>query len=111
MKTASKAQLKEWLANKQDTLLVNVLPEESFKKKTIPGSINIPYEDSDLFVDEVQKRRQSDNQRVIVFCASLKCDKSRQAASRLEAAGVKNVYAYEEGVEGWFGPSEGQAAA
>jgi len=109
MKNVDKSQLKQWIDNKEDLLLINVLPQEDFQKQSIPGSINIPFKGTDNFAKDVEQRATSKNQRIVVYCRNTQCDLSRNAAMNLEANGFTNVQAFEEGVEGWF--AKGQSAS
>jgi len=110
MQIVSKSQLKQRIDSKQDMLLIDVLPEDSFKQHSIPGSINIPFKDNVNFVQKVEQRMASKNQSIVVYCANSQCTLSKQAAQKLENSGFTNVQAFEEGVEGWFGKSISWAA-
>jgi len=111
MQTVSKSQLKQWIDQKQDMTLIDVLPKENFQKQHIPGAINIPIKDNANFVNDVMQHIALKDQRIVVYCAGTQCPLSREAAQKLESAGFTNVQAFEEGVEGWFGKSTSQAAA
>ncbi len=111
MKTISKSSLQKAMDDREDILLIDVLPKESFSKQHIPDAINIPLKGNDNFVRDVESVAQSKNQRVVVYCASTRCDASQHAAEKLETAGFTQVERFEEGLEGWFGSSSsGQAA-
>jgi rhodanese-related sulfurtransferase len=103
MQIVSKAQLKQWIDSKQDMLLIDVLPRESFNKQHLPGAINIPVMDNPNFAKDVEAKARTKNQQIVVYCANMQCDASQQAAKKLENAGFNNVKRYEEGLEGWFG--------
>src|SRR5579883_895971 len=105
MQTVSKSQLKQWIDQKQDLLLTDVLPQEHFQKQHIPGAINIPIKDNADFVKNVSQHVASKDQRIVVYCLNTQCPLSKEAAQKLESAGFTNVQAFEEGVEGWFGQS------
>jgi len=111
MRTISKSQLKQCIDNKEDVLVIDVLSKENFQKQHIPGAINIPLKDNANFVNDVAQHAASKDQRIIVYCLNTQCPLSRQAAQKLESADYGNVWAFEEGVEGWFGKPAGQAAA
>lgn len=109
MKTITKIGLKQSIDQKQDMLLIDVLPQESFNKKHIQNAINIPVKNNENFVKDVEVKAKSKNQLIVVYCASTRCDASKKAAEQLEKAGFTNVQCYEEGLEGWF--DTGEAAA
>lgn len=103
MNNITRSQLKTWIEERGDMLLVDVLPKESYDKLHIPGSINIPFKNNPEFIQQVENHLGSKAQRVVVYCASAKCDLSKQAAHALHQAGLTNVQPFEDGVEGWFG--------
>lgn len=103
MQIIMKSTLKQWLNNKHDMLVIDVLPKENYKQQHIPGAINIPFQGNDSFVHEVEKQTHSRNQRIVVYCANLHCDLSKRAAQELMDTGFGNVYMFEGGTEGWFG--------
>lgn len=112
MQTVSKSELQKWINDKQDMLLINVLPQEAFRKQSIPGSVNVPFKDNATFVGDVERYAGSrKDKKIVVYCASTQCDASEQAAQKLTASGFTNVLTFKEGVEGWFGKSGSQAAA
>lgn len=108
MQTITKAQLKQYIDQDKDMLLIDVLPKESFIKQHIQGTVNIPVKDNDNFVKDVEAKSESEDQLIVVYCASTRCDASKQAAQKLDSAGFTNVQCFEEGLEGWF---EKKAAA
>lgn len=100
MKTISREQLKSLLDSGGDYLLINVLGLSSFQDRHIPGSINVPVDDSE-FVSRVETRAGSRSRRIVVYCGSSECSASRIAAQRLTDAGFTDVSAYEGGVRDW----------
>lgn len=102
MQTLNRQQVEERIETNDNALLINVLPEESFDKEHIPGSINIPA-GADDFVKMVEKKVQDKSQEVIVYCASKECTASDQAAEMLEKAGFTNVEHFAGGMEEWNG--------
>jgi len=100
MKGITADSLKRMLDSGEDFHLVNVLPEDSFEQKHIPGSTNVPYDEVD-FVERVAKSLDDDPSRIVVYCASETCDLSPKAAKALGAAGYPNVFDFEGGVQAW----------
>ena len=111
MQAIGKLQLQQWVAQKQDMLLIDVLPKADFQNQHVPGAINIPFKDNPDFVDAVRKHVASKDQDIVVYCRNSQCLLSKEAAQDLESAGFTRIRAFEEGVEGWFGKSTDQAAA
>ncbi|MFI4897815.1 MAG: rhodanese-like domain-containing protein [Phycisphaerales bacterium JB059] len=100
MKRIDAEQVAQLQDQSQSPFIINVLPEEHFERKHIPGSINIPLE-RDNFVDRVSARVGNRAEPVVVYCANSECDASAKAATKLEGAGFTNVQDFEAGVEGW----------
>jgi len=100
MKKVSAKELQTMLRGGDDVALINVLPEESFREKHIPGSINVPVGSED-FLGRVKSAVAGRPDGVVVYCASTTCDASPKAARKLEQAGFPNVYDFEGGVKEW----------
>ncbi|MCB9878832.1 MAG: rhodanese-like domain-containing protein [Planctomycetes bacterium] len=100
MKTISTEELIRWLDEGDDVLLVDVLSPGAFEKQHIPGAVNVPGDAPD-FADKVAAKADRARQRVVVYCASESCNASPQAAKKLEQAGFRKVYDYEQGIEGY----------
>jgi rhodanese-related sulfurtransferase len=80
--------------------VINVLSQEQFRQRHIPGSQNIPLTDP-RFVEKVESAIAGRDAPVIVYSASEECDASQQAAAKLEAAGFSDVYDYAGGMRAW----------
>lgn len=85
---------------KEDFVLINVLPRDAFRKAHIRTSINIPHENDD-FVDRVELVAGGKDRKIVVYCANEDCDASPKAASKLDEAGFQRVYDYEGGTRDW----------
>ena len=92
--------LKQRLADEARPPIINVLPEEYYEAKHIPGSINIPH-NNEGFAERVLELVEDQDEPVIVYCANTDCDASLKAARALEQAGFSNVLDFEDGTEGW----------
>ncbi|MGH8588187.1 MAG: rhodanese-like domain-containing protein [Gammaproteobacteria bacterium] len=76
--------------------LVNVLGEGAFAMAHIPGSINIPQGNEDVF-----ERRFAKDKEIIVYCASPDCPASDDVAAALVSRGFRKVYDYAGGLSDW----------
>jgi rhodanese-related sulfurtransferase len=94
----SKYKLGQWITEKENLFLIDVLSEKDFAKSHIPGSVNIPFEDNKAFVAEVEKHGLSKDSRIVVYCTGVDYAFSKQAARQLEDAGFINIYEIESGV-------------
>lgn len=113
MKKLDARQLKQLKERERELPVVDVLPENSFRKKHIPGAINVPVEKDD-FVRRVKSAVGEPDGGLVVYCAGADCDASPRAAKKLEQAGFRGVYDFEGGLEEWERadlPLEGAAVA
>jgi rhodanese-related sulfurtransferase len=110
MKTISYNQLKRMKETKEDFILINVLPPETFDKAHIPDSINIPLKQAD-FESQVEAAAGGKDKRIITYCASFECSASRDAAEKLEKSAFTNISAYEGGIKEWLEKSGPRQAA
>lgn len=102
-------QLNGMKEQRDDFLLVNTLPEQSFEKTKIEGAINIP-ESKDDFVEKVEKKADSKKTPVVVYCANEACDSSVKAAEKLDKAGFEQVFEFTGGAEAWQQYEQASAA-
>lgn len=100
MQTINHQELQNMLNDDEELLVINVLPEKSFREHHIPGSENIPV-DQDDFVQNVESRAEGRDQQIVVYCANTECDASSRAARKLEDAGFVSVFDFEGGIEAW----------
>lgn len=100
MKTITAEQLNDIMEREDEWVLIDVLPKEHYDKEHIPGAHNIPLETDD-FTQQVSEVLDSDQDRVILYCANDACELSPQAARKLERAGFENVTDFEGGIEEW----------
>ncbi len=102
MKTIERKELQDMLEDNEVFTLIDVLPEEEFNKAHIPGSLSIPFTDSDSgFSEEVLKHVDDKDEKLVVYCAKRECSLSRKAAQALDEAGFRGVLAYEDGMADW----------
>jgi rhodanese-related sulfurtransferase len=101
MKTTSTDDLIRWLDAGEDLLLIDVLPEERFDKKHIPGAVNVPASADDFAERVAVHTHGKKEKKVVVYCSSEACDASPSAARKLDQAGFKQVFDYEAGIEAY----------
>lgn len=81
-------------------LVVNVLPEDQYLAKRIPGSVNAPI-DSPGFEERIRASAPDKDRPILVHCSGPACPSSATAARKLEAMGYTQVYRFKDGLEGW----------
>jgi rhodanese-related sulfurtransferase len=101
-------ELKSWIDQKKPMLIVDVNPEESYKKQHIPGSVHIEFPRpvmtsiDDQKKDALIKLLGPDKNRTIVFyCGFTECTRSHNAAMFAVKFGYKNATRYPGGLKAW----------
>jgi thiosulfate/3-mercaptopyruvate sulfurtransferase len=101
-------ELKSRLDQKKPLLIVDVNPEDSYKKQHIPGAIHIEFPRpvmtsiDDQKKDALIKLLGPDKNRTIVFyCGFTECTRSHNAAMFAVKFGYKNSYRYPGGIKAW----------
>lgn len=89
--------LLELKANGDKFTLVEVLSEESYHDKHIPGALNIPK--AKVLEGDVEILGKHD--RIIVYCANFKCEASTVAARKLIDLGFTDVWDFKGGKKAW----------
>src|SRR5579862_8260611 len=98
--TITTEELRGWQQAKKDFVLMNVLPENFFKRKHIPGSVNVVGYKMD-FIDEVAKAGIRKDADIVVYASGSDSEASTYAAERMLKAGWTKVRDYREGIAGW----------
>lgn len=108
-KFVSTEELKSWLDQKKEMLLVDTMPyEDSYKKQHIPGAVQMEFPIPELTqLDEkkkadLEKLLGPNKDRLIVFyCGFTKCTRSHNGAMWAVKLGYKNVYRHPGGIKAW----------
>ena len=100
MRTIDTTQLNELRRQNDHLAIVNVLPQEQFLHRHIPGSKNVPLSEAD-FAEKVANTIGGKDEPVIVYCASEECDASEKAAKKLDEVGFEDVHDYVGGMRAW----------
>lgn len=90
-RAAAKAEKKSGL------YVINVLDKDLYDDCHLKGSINVPYEQLEKFVQDLDK----DSSEIVVYCSNYMCSTSGVAAKQLAQMGFKHVWAYEGGTAEW----------
>jgi rhodanese-related sulfurtransferase len=109
-KIVSTEELKNWIAQKKNMLIVDTMPfEDSYKKQHIPSAINFvfPVPEVKSLDDKTkaafEKALGTNKDRLIVFyCGFTKCTRSHNGAMWAVKLGYKNVYRYPGGIKAWM---------
>lgn len=98
MKKITHEELKGYMDAGSDFVLLDALPQESYRKSHLPGALSMP---ADTVEKSAPKALLDKSQTIITYCGNAQCPKSREAAEKLEELGYTNVMEYEGGIEDW----------
>ena len=117
-------ELKGWMDNGRDMLIVDTMPfESSYQKAHITGAKQFlfPIPDMNVWEDgetdgktleEFKALLGPDKDRtLVIYCGFVKCTRSHNGAAWAKKLGYKNVYRYSGGIYAWKGagyPTEGK---
>lgn len=102
-------ELKKWMDQKKDMLIVDTMPyEASYKKQHIPGAVQMEFpipemgQIDDKTRADFEKLLGQNKERLIVFyCGFTKCTRSHNAAMWAVKLGYKNIYRQPGGIKAW----------
>lgn len=108
-KFVSTEELKSWLDQKKDMLIVDTMPyEDSYKKQHVPGAVQIEFPIPEL--TQLDEKKKADLEKllgpnkdrlVVFYCGFTKCTRSHNGAMWAVKLGYKNVYRYPGGIKAW----------
>jgi|GEM_PF-501093 len=82
---------------KTGLVVINVLDKDTYEDCHIAGSINVPFESIDSFIDTIAKDAE-----VVFYCSNPMCTASEYAALKFQKAGFAHVSVYEGGTAEWY---------
>jgi rhodanese-related sulfurtransferase len=109
-KVVTTQELKSWIDQKKEMLIVDTMPPDNFRKQHIPGAVNFEIQRlpeltqmSDKMRADFEKLLGPNKDRTIVFyCGFTDCERSHNAAMWAIKFGYKNVYRHPGGIKGWL---------
>ena len=81
-------------------LLIDARPNPKYLAGTIPSSLNIPNNQIDTYIGQLDKVAK--DKEIIVFCGGWECEKSPIVAAYLREKGFTNVKLYQAGEPEWI---------
>jgi len=99
-KEITREELKKWIDDKKDFILIDVLSQGSYEGRHLPGAKHASAGETD-FMEKVKNLVSNKETIVVVYCASFTCQLSPLAASKLAEAGYTNVYDFKGGLADW----------
>jgi len=109
-KVVTTQELKSWIDQKKEMLIVDTMPPDNFRKQHIPGAVNFEIQRlpeltqmSDKMRADFEKLLGPNKDRMIVFyCGFTDCERSHNAAMWATKFGYKNAYRQPGGIKGWL---------
>lgn len=100
LKTITREELKKWIDEKKDFVLIDVMSQGSYEGRHLPNAKHAAVSETD-FLEKVAKLTPTKETVVVVYCASFQCQLSPRAASKLSGEGYTNVYHFKGGLADW----------
>jgi rhodanese-related sulfurtransferase len=97
-KDITRDELKEKMDRGDDFVLIDALSHQHYESSHLPGAINLPYE----LVDKAGAMIPDRKTEIVVYCMSLDCATSKEAARELMEMGYENVLHYAGGKQDWL---------
>lgn len=115
-KVVTADELKQWIDNKKDMVIVDTMPyEASYKKGHVPGAKQFLFPVPEMGtwdLKETDGKTQADyeallgvdkNVTIVIYCGFVKCTRSHNGAAWAVKLGYKNVYRQPGGIFAWKG--------
>lgn len=113
-KIVTTGELKGWMDQKKEMLIVDTMPyEASYKKNHIPGALQFlfPIPDmTDWKTSETDGKTKEDflkllgpdkNRHIVFYCGFVKCTRSHNGAAWAVRLGYTNVFRHPGGIKAW----------
>lgn len=109
-KVVTTEELKGWIDQKKDMIIVDTMPyEDSYKKQHVPGAVQFEFPKEEVTnLDEKTKAAfekvlgPNKDRLIVIYCGFTKCGRSHNGAMWAVKLGYKNVYRYPGGVKAWM---------
>jgi thiosulfate/3-mercaptopyruvate sulfurtransferase len=115
-KVVQSDELKQWIDNQKDMIIVDTMPyEASYKKGHLPGAVQFLFPIPDMTTwdtKETDGKSQADfeallgadkNKTIVIYCGFVKCTRSHNGAAWAVKLGYTNIYRYPGGIFAWKG--------
>ncbi len=108
-KIVSTEELKGWIDQKKELLIVDTMPfEDSYKKQHVPGAVQMEFPIPEM--TQLDDKKKADIEKllgpnkdrlIVIYCGFTKCTRSHNGAMWAVKMGYKNVYRYPGGIKAW----------
>jgi thiosulfate/3-mercaptopyruvate sulfurtransferase len=109
-KVITTQELKGWLDQKKDMLIVDTMPyADSYKKQHIPGAVNFEFGRPEL--TQMNEKQRADfekvlgpdkNRALVFYCGFTDCERSHNGAMWATKLGYGNAYRQPGGIKAWL---------
>jgi rhodanese-related sulfurtransferase len=96
---AERKEIKWRIDRAEPFVLLEIEPEEDYRRGHLPGALSVPFERLAELVPELVSDHDAE---VIVYCCGPACMDGRRAAKELESLGYTNVRSYDGGKKDWI---------
>jgi len=109
-KIVSTEELKGWIDQKKDMLIVDTMPyEDSYKKQHVPSAVQFEFPIPEVANLDDKTRAAYEkllgtnkDRLIVIYCGFTKCTRSHNGAMWAIKLGYKNVYRYPGGIKAWM---------
>ena len=99
--TLQPSELRKWMNGEKNYILIDVLPEQIYEKRRLPGALNAcVYEVS--FPDQVAAITEDKSEEIVLYGSSAQSRDAIEALEKLLRLGYENVHVFNGGVDGWL---------
>jgi len=88
------------IVHEKESVVIDALGPESFRRQHLPGALNIPSDDADLD-GKIRDKVPSKDTRVLVYCSDPECQASPKVYRRLKELGYSDVHEFSGGLKAW----------
>ena len=99
MKEVSRDELLE-LTRNEGVTVVDALPEAPYRRRHLPGALNLTHEDAEAQAAVVLPDRTA---TIVTYSTDRNCDRGEALAGRLAELGYTDIRLYRDGIEDWVG--------
>jgi rhodanese-related sulfurtransferase len=113
-KIVTTEELKGWIDQKKDMIIVDTMPyEASYKKNHVPGAVQFLFPIPDMTTwnteatdgktkqDYAELLGSDKNKTIVIYCGFVKCTRSHNGAAWAVKLGYKDVYRHPGGIKAW----------
>ena len=104
----STEELKGWIDNQEDMIIIDTMPADSYTKNRIPGAVNaeLPVKMEDVTPEQreafVKALGEDKGKKIVLYCGYVGCERSHVGGLIAEEEGFTNIYRQPGGIIAWI---------